>query len=103
MITAEVVAASAVVLLASATLSAYVADGIGLTIRPCALLCVSLASSAGTVIGLWRRAARDRSSLAAFVVIVAAVMAWLLWLARRDPLPPRAGPGPTPHLLLRRL
>jgi len=99
-ITAEVVAASAVVLLASATLSAYLADWIGLTIVPSAVLVVSLAASAGTFIGLWRRAARDRSSLAAFVVIVAAVMAWLLWLAGRDLLPPGTGPDLTHHLLL---
>ena len=100
MITAEVVAASAVVLLASATLSAYIADWIGLAIVPSAILVVSLAASAGTFIGLWRRAARDRSSLAAFVVIVAAVMAWLLWLAGRDLLPPGTGPDLTHHLLL---
>jgi hypothetical protein len=99
-ITAEVVAASAVVLLASATLSAYVADWIGLTIEPSAVLVVSLAASAGTFIGLWRRAARNRSSLAAFVVIVAAVMAWLLRLAGRDLLPPGTGPDLTHHLLL---
>jgi hypothetical protein len=99
-ITAEVVAASAVVLLASATLSAYVADWIGLTIVPSAVLIVSLAASAGTFLGLWRRAARDRSSLAAFVVIVSAVMAWLLWLAGRDLLPPGTGPDLTHHLLL---
>jgi hypothetical protein len=99
-ITAEVVAASAVVLLASATLSAYVADWIGLTIVPSAVLVVSLAASAGTFIGLWRRAARDRSSLAAFVVIVSAMMAWLLWLAGRDLLPPGTGPDLTHHLLL---
>ena len=99
-ITAEVVAASAVVLLASATLSAYVADWIGLTIVPSAVLVGSLAASAGTFLGLWRRAARDRSSLAAFVVIVSAVMAWLLWLAGRDLLPPGTGPDLTHHLLL---
>jgi hypothetical protein len=99
-ITAEVVAASAVVLLASAMLSAYVADWIGLTIAPSAVLVVSLAASAGTFAGLWRRAARDRSSLAAFLVIVAAVMAWLLWLAGRDLLPPGTGPDLTHHLLL---
>ena len=98
--TAEVVAASAVVLLASATLSAYIADWIGLAIAPSAILVVSLAASAGTFIGLWRRAARDRSSLAAFVVIVATVMAWLLWLAGRDLLPPGTGPDLTHHLLL---
>jgi hypothetical protein len=99
-ITAEAVAASAVVLLASATLSAYLADWIGLTIVPSAILVVSLAASAGTFVGAWRRAARDRSSLAAFVVIVAAVMAWLLWLAGRDLLPPGTGPDLTHHLLL---
>jgi hypothetical protein len=99
-ITAEVVAASAVVLLASATLSAYLVDWIGLTIVPSAILVVSLAASAATFVGLWRRAARDRSSLATFVVIVAAAMAWLLWLAGRDLLPPGTGPDLTHHLLL---
>ena len=100
MITAEAVAASAIVLLASATLSAYIADWIGLAIVPSALLIVSLAASAGTFVGLWRRAARDRSSLAAFIVIVVAVMAWLFWLAGRDLLPPGTGPDLTHHLLL---
>jgi len=99
-ITAEVVAASAVVLLATAALSAYVADWIGLTIGPSAVLVVSVAASAATFIGLWRRAARDRASLAAFVVIVAAMMAWLLWLAGRDLFPPGTGPDLTHHLLL---
>lgn len=99
-ITAEAVAASAVLLLASATLFAYLADWIGLAIVPAAILAISLAAAAGTFVGLWRRAARDRSSLAAFGIIVAVVLAWLLWLAGPDLLPPGTGPDLTHHLLL---
>jgi hypothetical protein len=99
-ITAEAVAAAAVMLLATTTLSAYLADWIGLPIVPSAVLVVSLGASAATFVGLWRRAAHDRSSLAAFVIIVAAVLAWLLWLAGRDLLPPGTGPDLTHHLLL---
>ena len=93
-------AASALVLLASATLCAYLADWLGLAIVPSAILVISLAASAATFGGLWRRTTRDHASLAAFVVIVAAILAWLLWLAGPDLLPPGTGPDLTHHLLL---
>jgi len=99
-ITAEAIAASAVVLLASATLWAYLADWIGLAIAPSPILVMSLAAAAATLGGLWRRSTRDHASLAAFVIIVAAILAWLLWLAGPDSLPPGTGPDLTHHLLL---
>ena len=81
-------------------LAAYVTDWIGLTIVPSAILAVSLAASAATLGGLWRRSTRDRSALTTFVLLVCAVLAWLLWLAGRDLLPPGTGPDLTHHLLL---
>jgi hypothetical protein len=99
-ITAEAIAACAVVLLASATLAAYLADWIGLAIAPSPILAISLAASAAAFVGLWRRSTQDQTSLAAFVTIVAAVFGWLLWLAGRDLLPPGTGPDLTHHLLL---
>src|SRR2546426_614955 len=71
-----------------------------LAIAAVAILVVSLSASAATFGWLWRRAARDVPALAAFFAIVAAVLAWLLWLAGRDLLPPGTGPDLTHHLLL---
>lgn len=98
--TAEALAASAVSLLASAILSAYLTDWIGLTIAPLAILAVSLTASAAVFGSIWRRSTRDPATLGAFLAIVAAVLAWLLWLAGRDLLPPGTGPDLTHHLLL---
>jgi hypothetical protein len=98
--TAEALAASAVSLLASAILSAYLADWIGLTISPIATLAVSLTASAAVFGSIWRRTTRDPAALGAFLTIVAAVMAWLLWLAGPGLLPPGTGPDLTHHLLL---
>jgi hypothetical protein len=93
-------AASAVSLLASAILSAYLTDWIGLTIAPLAILAVSLSASAAVFRAIWRRATRDPATLGAFLVIVAVMLAWLLWLAGPGLLPPGTGPDLTHHLLL---
>jgi hypothetical protein len=99
---AEVVAASAVTLLATAILSGYLTDWIGLTIAPLPTLVVSVAAAAVGFGWLWRRTTREPAAqaFAAFVAIVAAVLGWLLWLAGRALLPPGTGPDLTHHLLL---
>jgi hypothetical protein len=97
---AEALAASAVTLLASAILSAYLTDWIGLTIAPLAILAISLIGAAVMFGWLWRRSTRDPAAFGAFLATMAAVLAWLLWLAGRDLLPPSTGPDLTHHLLL---
>ena len=99
---AEVVAASAVTLLATAILSGYLTDWMRSDHRA--------AADPG---GLGRGGGRGvrmavaphhpgarGQAFAAFVAIVAAVLAWLLWLAGRGLLPPGTGPDLTHHLLL---
>lgn len=97
---AEALAASAVTLFASAILSAYLTDWIGLTIAPLAILAISLIAAAAMFGWLWRRSTWDPATFGAFLATVAAVLAWLLWLAGRDLLPPGTGPDLTHHLLL---
>jgi hypothetical protein len=100
LIGAEAVAASVLALLASAIISAYLADWVGLTIAPVAILTVSLGVAAATLVVLWRRAARDDAAMAGFCASVAATFAWLLWLARPDFLPTGSGPDLAHHLSL---
>jgi hypothetical protein len=97
---AEALAAAAVAFLASAIISAYLADLCGLTIVPLAILAVSLAASIAVFLPLHRRALADNQSLATFFSIVAAVFAWLLWRARPEFLPTGSGPDLVHHLAL---
>ena len=60
LIGAEAVAASVLALLASAIISAYLADWVGLAIAPFVILTISLAVAAATFVMLGRQAARDR-------------------------------------------
>jgi hypothetical protein len=100
LIGAEAAAASAATLLASAIVSAYLADRIGFTIAPPAILAVALAAAAATAVWLRRRAARDRSALLLFIAIVAVAFAGLLWLAWPELLPTGSGPDLVHHLAL---
>jgi len=100
LIGAEAAAASAATLLASAIVSAYLADRIGFTIAPPAILAVALAATAATAVWLRRRAARDRSALLLFIAIVAVAFAGLLWLAWPELLPTGSGPDLVHHLAL---
>jgi len=97
---ADASAASATTFLASAIISAYVADWCGLTIAPPAILAVSLSASAATYAWLRRHAAPDRSALISVVAVVACGFAWLLWLARPEFLPTGSGPDLVHHLAL---
>lgn len=100
LIGAEAAAASLVSFLASAVITAYLADRIGVAIAPFAILPLSLAAAAS--LGLWlrRRAASDRPALAAFALIVSGTFAWLMWRARPDFLPTGTGPDLAHHLAL---
>ena len=64
---AEAVAASVLALLASAIISAYLADWVGLAIAPFAILTVSLGVAAATFAVLRRQAARDDASHGRFL------------------------------------
>lgn len=97
---AEAVAASVLALLASAIISAYLADWVGLAIAPFAILTVSLGVAAATFAVLRRQAARDDASMGGFCACVAGTFAWLLWLARPDFLPTGSGPDLAHHLAL---
>ena len=94
---AEVLAPSALSLLASAIVVAYLADRSGRTIAPFAILPLSVAA-AGTMITWLRAGARwQRAEIAAFAAIVAAVLAWLLRLAWPALLPVGRGASRCPE------
>jgi hypothetical protein len=100
LIGAEAVAASTLTLLASAIITAYLADTAGFSISPLAVLLVSIAASAAVYIRLSRSAARDTPALIAFSGSVVGTFAWLLWLARPNFLPTGNGPDLAHHLSL---
>jgi hypothetical protein len=95
---------SAVAFLASAAVVAYLTDWFGFPIRPFAVLPVSALAAASPFI--WQpgddgeTAETHWSETIPFLVIVSAVLAWLLWLARPSLLPPGSGPDLTHHLAL---
>jgi hypothetical protein len=100
LIGAEAVAASALAFLTTAITTAYLADAIGLAIRPLAILIVSAAAAAATFSWLRRLTERDTPSLAAFSACGAGTLLWLLWRARPDFLPTGSGPDLAHHLAL---
>jgi hypothetical protein len=97
---AEAMAASAVTFLASAIVSAYLADWCGLTIAPRAILVVSIAATVAEYALLRRHTTADDGGLVEFLAIVAAAFASLLWLARPALLPTGSGPDLVHHLAL---
>jgi hypothetical protein len=100
LIGAEAVAASALALLSTAITSAYLADWLGLAIRPLPILMLSVGAAAAMAVWLRRHAVRDSPSLAAFGGCVGAIFTWLLWRARPDFLPTGSGPDLAHHLSL---
>jgi hypothetical protein len=100
LIGAEAVAASAVALLGSSIIAAYLADWLGFRILPLAMLLLSAAAAAATFLWLRRRATPDGPALGAFGALVCGMFAWLLWLARPDWLPTGSGPDLAHHLAL---
>ena len=97
---AEAVAASALSLLASPILIAYLFDEAGRAIRPPAVLLLSLIVTAVLFFWLRRRATWDGAELAGYAVSVVASLAWLAWLAWPAELPVGHGPDLTHHLML---
>ncbi len=100
LIGAEATAAAAVAGLASAIISAYLADLLGLTIAPFAILPLSLLVIALVFLWLRRRAAPDRAACSSFGLIVLGTFGWLMWRARPDFLPTGSGPDLAHHLSL---
>ena len=100
LIGAEAVAASALAFLTTAITSAYLADWIGLAIRPLPILVLSVGAAAASAVWLRRHAIRDTPSLGAFGGCVGAAFIWLLWRARPDFLPTGSGPDLAHHLSL---
>jgi hypothetical protein len=97
---AEAIAASLVAALAGTILAAYAADSAGMRFLPWPMLAIGVAAGGGPLLLLWRAAAADARPLLAWAIPVAAVFAWLLWLARPDLLPLGTGPDLTHHLQL---
>ena len=96
----EAGAAAAVVWAATAIVAAYLADQLGLTLAPFALLPLSLAVAAAVWLWLRRRAAPDPAALAVFASIVTGTFTWLMWRARPDFLPTGTGSDLAHHLAL---
>jgi hypothetical protein len=97
---AEVVASSAVALLASIIVFAYFSDLAGLTIAPLATFLASLAAAAALFFWLRRAAIWRASQLAALAGITGSVFVWLLWLSWPDLLPLGGGADLAHHLQL---
>jgi len=100
LIGAEAAAASAVSFLASALISAYLADWLGFMIAPFAILPIAAAAAAATFHQLRPDATGDRPAFIAFAASVCITFALLLWLARPDVLPTGSGPDLAHHLAL---
>jgi hypothetical protein len=97
---AEVIAASAVALLASIIVFAYFTDLLGLTIAPLATSLASLAAAAVLFIWLRRAAIWHASQVTAAIGITGLVLVWLLWLSWPDLLPLGGGADLAHHLQL---
>jgi len=96
----ERIAASIVSFLALAIAVAYVMDRIGLTIAPFVVLAVAVTVAVATFNALRPIGPGERGEEFAFAAIVAAVVAYLQWLARPALLPIGGGPDLTHHLML---
>ena len=96
----ERIAASIVSFLALAIAVAYVMDRIGLTIAPFVVLAVAVTVAVATFNALRPIGPDERGEEFAFAAIVAAVVAYLQWLARPALLPIGGGPDLTHHLML---
>ena len=97
---AEVVASSAIVLLASIIVFAYVSDLAGLTIAPLATFLASLAAAAALFFRVRKRAIWRAGQVAALAGVTGFVFAWLLWLSWPDLLPLGGGADLAHHLQL---
>jgi hypothetical protein len=97
---AEAGAVAAVACLASAVISAYLADWLGFTIAPFVILPLSLVAGGAVFLWLRRRASSDRTAFAAFILVVFGTFAWLMWRARPDFLPTGTGSDLAHHLSL---
>jgi len=96
----ERIAASIVSFLAAAMAAAYAMDRIGLTIAPFVVLAVAVTAAAATFNALHPIGPSERGEEFAFATIVAALVAYLQWLARPALLPIGGGPDLTHHLML---
>jgi hypothetical protein len=95
------VAALVVLALAAAPiLVAYLLDLLGLPFPPWPMLAAALAAGTATVTVLRRGAVRAAADLWMWTALVAAVAAWLVWVARPALLPLSTGSDLTHHLLL---
>jgi hypothetical protein len=96
---AETIAATAMSLPAAAIVSAYLVYRSGRTVHPFLILPLAIAVSVAAFLRL-RRFDGSRHDVIAFVAIVCAIFAWLLWLARPTLLWVGGGPDITHHLVL---
>jgi hypothetical protein len=97
---AEVVASSAVTLLASIIILAYFSDLARLTIAPLATFLASLGAALALFFWLRRTAIWRASQVSALAGITGSVFAWLLWLSWPDLLPLGGGADLAHHLQL---
>jgi hypothetical protein len=100
LIGAETGAASLSAALATAVISGYLADRLGLAIAPLAILALTLLVAGTVWLGLRRLARPDGPALAAFATTVVGTVAWLMWRARPAFLPTGTGPDLAHHLAL---
>src|SRR5712691_5692450 len=97
---AEAIALSLVTVLAWIVVGGYAADRLGFRIAPAAILPVSIGATFAACVWARRRVTWDAREAMTLGGVVAAVFAWLLWLAWPALLPPGHGPDLAHHLLL---
>ena len=97
---AELIAIFALVLLTAPIVLAYLVERSGAAIAPAVILPLSVASAVAMGAWLWRTARWQVSETVAFALVVASVLAWLLWLAWPALLPVGGGVDVAHHLLL---
>lgn len=97
---AEVWLLAALAAPAGAIIGACALDAVGTAFRPLPMFCIAAASAACVGRGLWRLAVPSPRDTRVVMATLAALCAWLVWLARPAWLPMSTGPDLTHHLLL---
>ncbi|HUR33117.1 MAG TPA: hypothetical protein VM032_04930 [Vicinamibacterales bacterium] len=98
--TAETAVVVPVAGLVAIVLGSYVLDAAGLRFTPTRMFGLAAAAAALSAVAFTRRAVRSPGDLGLLAMVVGAMLAWLMWLARPDFLPLSTGPDLTHHLIL---
>ncbi len=96
----EAVALALLVSVASLVVVPFLLDAVGLPFPPAPIFALAVLAFGASLTAARRVARRGGHDSAAWGLVVGAMFAWLLWLARPDLLPLGSGPDLTHHLIL---